>query len=214
MSRIQVRVYDVLRTNNQLGKQRSKLSSTRGQLTSVSNSIDRKITARRNIGGRLNNIERQLRDLERKLHMFEQFVNHSMASYQEAERRVERYGRNYILSSKPIKSSNLNKFKELKARFSTTATKRVNSTNIKDASYLGKVFHVLSSGFLSKTFNKVREDTIKRPMDWVQRNLQKADEWSKKLAAKVAFNVLSDGYLREQATNLHKTMKDPDLKWY
>ncbi|WP_218240647.1 hypothetical protein, partial [Pseudomonas sp. 2822-17] len=57
---------DVLVTSNQVTKQGANVASTRGQLASVANSIDRRIVARRGIGARLNDVDRRMLELERR----------------------------------------------------------------------------------------------------------------------------------------------------
>ncbi|WP_078552272.1 hypothetical protein [Bacillus alkalicellulosilyticus] len=104
MSLIDIRIKEILQANSQLEKQRSMISSARGNIKGVSNSLDRKIASRRNIGGRLDSVQRALHDIEQQLKALEKFTNQSMTAYSNNERKLVSLAKKYTLSRKSVKT--------------------------------------------------------------------------------------------------------------
>ncbi|WP_078555951.1 hypothetical protein [Bacillus alkalicellulosilyticus] len=123
MSLIDIRIKEILQANSQLEKQRSMISSARGNIKGVSNSLDRKIAARRNIGGRLDEVQLALHDIEHQLKALEKFTNQSMTAYSNNERKLVSIAKKYTLSRKSVKSKNWNAFKGIKVKFSAKKQK-------------------------------------------------------------------------------------------
>ncbi|WP_245805778.1 hypothetical protein [Bacillus alkalicellulosilyticus] len=170
MSLIDIRIKEILQATSQLEKQRSMISSARGNIKGVSNSLDRKIAARRNIGGRLDEVQRALHDIEQQLKALEKFTNQSMTAYSNNERKLVSLAKKYTLSRKSVKSKNWNAFKGIKVKF--TKKKQKIRQNIAKAIDIKNIFKVLSTTYIKSKVRQVYEATIKDPYSWSKRIIQ------------------------------------------
>ncbi|WP_216830394.1 hypothetical protein [Alkalihalobacterium elongatum] len=103
MSRILIRTGFVNQQVPGIKQNSTKVSEIRSRVSSVSGSLDRRITVRRGIGSRLNRTESSLGKLEMQVKNLQTFVNQSMARYAKAESflaskgtSVERLGKGHV----------------------------------------------------------------------------------------------------------------------
>ncbi|WP_078552710.1 hypothetical protein [Bacillus alkalicellulosilyticus] len=180
MSRIDIRINEILQEISQIEKQRTMISSTRGNIKSVSNSLDRKIAARRNIGGRLDDVQRALLDIEQQLKAIEKFTNQSMTAYSNNEKRLVSLGKKHTLSRKSVKTYILNAFKGTKVKF-TLKKPKVRTADVKTIKLMAKVYKVLNSSYIENKVTQAKEQTLNKPYHWYQQAVTFTTQKSKEI---------------------------------
>ncbi|WP_156351162.1 hypothetical protein [Neobacillus vireti] len=88
MSMIKLNVNEVMHVNTNIGRNIVKLSASKNSLSSLSQTIDAQVLARRNIGARINTVYKSLTEVEMDLRSLVQFINESMDRYSSADNHL------------------------------------------------------------------------------------------------------------------------------
>ncbi|WP_245805781.1 DNA/RNA non-specific endonuclease [Bacillus alkalicellulosilyticus] len=210
MSLIDIRIKEILQANSQLEKQRSMITSARGNIKGVSNSLDRKIVARRNIGGRLDEVQRALHDIEQQLKALEKFMNQSMTAYSNNERKLVSLAKKYTLSRKSVKSKNWNAFKGIKVKFSAKKQK-IRKSVAKTTKDITAIFRVLSTMYIKAKVKSVYNATINEPYNW---NTQSTMLNTQNVKDDMSEYVFSNDYLMDKSQTSFPIDEEEALKRY